>query len=412
MRTLIKNTSIVTQNEKRDILENFDVLIKNDIIYKIDKEINIKDMVRVISGIDMFIAPGLINLHTHLWESGYKDFFEDFFSLKSYIDKTDKIALGSKKNLEKQRWHIAEYSIMESILSGTTTIGGGRLNNIPNTLGIRNYSFYMIMKNNKLKNEYNNFEKKFLSEYQQGTTKGIFIHSLCKVQPDILKKIANIHQKTQCSICIHIGETLEEEKTIIKTYWLSSLCVLEKYNLLNDKTLLVHCCEFKEEDFKKIKEKKAKIVHCLTSNLRVATNTIKSNTIKKYRNNICIATDGLITSWWLNMQREMNYNYLIHNRFEKNILSSQEIYDMGTIIPATFTGYKIWSIQKGYFADIVFYKKTSKKYIQDIVYYQQTPIWVMINGDIKFRKENSDYTNWVIKNFLYIQNKLNENYFN
>lgn len=68
MKILLKNGIIV--DSKNDIFEKMDLLISNDRIEEIKKEIN-ADVDKIIDCTNKWIVPGLIDLHVHLREPGF-----------------------------------------------------------------------------------------------------------------------------------------------------------------------------------------------------------------------------------------------------------------------------------------------------------------------------------------------------
>src|SRR3989344_4271233 len=74
---LIKNCAfVVTQNKKREVLENVDVRIKGDKIVEIAKNISPKEE-SIISGVKKILLPGLINAHTHLGMGSLRGLYDD-----------------------------------------------------------------------------------------------------------------------------------------------------------------------------------------------------------------------------------------------------------------------------------------------------------------------------------------------
>ncbi|MCT4542275.1 MAG: dihydroorotase [Vallitalea sp.] len=69
MTILIKNGTVI--NPKTDLMERLDVLIKDDLIEKIDKNIDC-EADEVINAKGYWITPGLIDVHVHLREPGFE----------------------------------------------------------------------------------------------------------------------------------------------------------------------------------------------------------------------------------------------------------------------------------------------------------------------------------------------------
>lgn len=69
MRILIKNARVI--DVKSDLDDKLDVLIENNKITKIEKNINDKDA-QVIDAADKVLMPGFVDMHVHLREPGYE----------------------------------------------------------------------------------------------------------------------------------------------------------------------------------------------------------------------------------------------------------------------------------------------------------------------------------------------------
>jgi len=69
-KILIKNIDIVDPID--GIRENFDILIEDEYIKGVDRNIKVDDT-EVIDGKGKFAFPGFIDIHTHLREPGFED---------------------------------------------------------------------------------------------------------------------------------------------------------------------------------------------------------------------------------------------------------------------------------------------------------------------------------------------------
>ena len=83
---LLKNCSyIITQNKRREILENSDILIKKDKIISIRKKIR-AGKEKIIDCKGKIVMPGLINMHTHLPMTLFRGYADDL-SLEKWLRK-------------------------------------------------------------------------------------------------------------------------------------------------------------------------------------------------------------------------------------------------------------------------------------------------------------------------------------
>ena len=70
---LLKNLSkVVTFNDKNQILDNVDILIKNNEIVSIGKNLSIDDTTEVIDCSNLLALPGFVNTHHHLFQTLFR----------------------------------------------------------------------------------------------------------------------------------------------------------------------------------------------------------------------------------------------------------------------------------------------------------------------------------------------------
>ena len=77
MDTLISNVTIVTMNEKMDVLFGAFLGIKDGKIASVSKVAPKEQPATIIDGTGMVVMPGLINCHTHLATTGLRSYCDD-----------------------------------------------------------------------------------------------------------------------------------------------------------------------------------------------------------------------------------------------------------------------------------------------------------------------------------------------
>ena len=82
-KILIKNSMILTMDPNIGDLYNYDLLIEDDKIVKIDKNIE-EEGCDYIDGSNYLITPGLINTHIHTWQTGLRGIASDW-TLADYL---------------------------------------------------------------------------------------------------------------------------------------------------------------------------------------------------------------------------------------------------------------------------------------------------------------------------------------
>jgi len=385
MSILLKNCTIVTQNKNRDIIHG-DIFIEDYKISDINNEINeVADEIMDMGG--SIVTPVFINSHLHLGETIFRSFV-DGLNLREYINFTEKINRRIKH--EEIRKDVVNVTLLESLKNGVSTICTARSWEEAKKFNFKGIFGYPLMKSDKLK-KYYDFEIEFDKIYNKFNDPsfkvGFWIHSLNFVDSGILETVSQkIRENKNIPVMIHVDETKETRKSNIKEWGTSEIETLEKYNLLNKNTILVHCIYSSEEDLDIVKRNKANVCLCPVSNLKLKNDVPKIERLLEREINASLATDGLATNNSLNLLETAKFSGLL---WSKNDLSHQSLFDMITTNPAKSTGMgKIGgSIEIGKDADLlIFDHKISNLYpngdiISNLIYsYTSKPSHVMVDG--------------------------------
>ena len=117
MRKLIKNAYVLDMVGEQPNIEKKDILIKDNIIEKIEDEIEC-DVEQKINAKNMLIMPGLVNTHTHLAMSIFRGYKDD----RKLMDWLENAIFPVEDKLEPDDIYWNSYlSCLEMIKSGTTT---------------------------------------------------------------------------------------------------------------------------------------------------------------------------------------------------------------------------------------------------------------------------------------------------
>ena len=118
MDTLISNVTIVTMNEKMDVLFGAFLGIKDGKIASISKTAPAEQPSTIIDGTGMVVMPGLINCHTHLATAALRSYCDDLTTaeaLDAQLQKEDKLDSRAAKAAVK-------LAIAEALRFGITSI--------------------------------------------------------------------------------------------------------------------------------------------------------------------------------------------------------------------------------------------------------------------------------------------------
>ena len=118
-KILIKNANLISMDEKKEkILYGIDILIENNIIRKI--QMNIQESAdKVINATGKVVMPGLVNTHAHVPMSIFRETV-DGYKTQEWLE--EKIWPMEEKLTEEDVYYSSLLTFIEMIYSGNTTI--------------------------------------------------------------------------------------------------------------------------------------------------------------------------------------------------------------------------------------------------------------------------------------------------
>ena len=120
MKICIKNCTLISMDEKRKEQEkNIDILIEDNKIKRIDKDIKTDADVKIIDATNRVVMPGLINTHAHVPMSIFRETL-DGYNLQDWLSK--KIWPMEDKLTNEDIYYASYLTYLEMIKTGTTTI--------------------------------------------------------------------------------------------------------------------------------------------------------------------------------------------------------------------------------------------------------------------------------------------------
>lgn len=356
---LIKNASfIVTQDPKRNILKNYDILIENSKIKEIKKNIKQKPD-QIIDAKNKIVLPGLINLHTHIPMAllrGVGDDMELFEWLKTKIWPLE------QKHTKKDFYLASILGCIEMIKFGTTCFNdmycfADEIAKACKKINMRASLSQVIME------EYVQDEctpentEKFIKKWNNDELiiPGIAPHAVYTCLPQTLKKSKEISDKYNKQLHIHIAETKKEVDDCKKTHKATPAEYLEKLDILNENTVAAHCIWLNDKEILLFSKRKVNVAHCPVSNMKLASGLAPITKMLKNNINVGLGTDSVASNNNLDLFEEMKSAALIQklNSYDPTIMPAQIVLDMATINGAKALKINTGSIEKGKLSDII-----------------------------------------------------------
>lgn len=364
MKILIKNCNLISMNLKEPenkIQKNMDILIENEKIIKISK--NIKDSAeKVIDGTEKIVMPGLINTHAHVPMSIFRETVDGYIT-QDWL--TQKIWPVEAKLTEEDVYFASMLSYIEMIYSGTTTINDmyfmqNKIVDAALDTGVRLQVTRTLMDTDgsgerKLV-EIEEFIKKYKEKYDT-ISLNVGIHGLYTNTEEYLQKGLEIAKKYKLPVNMHFCENEQEREDIKKMYNIASpIEPIEKY-FKNVHLILAHAVKLTNEEIERIAKQDIYIAHCPVSNLKLGCGIAPIT--KMQEENICISlgTDGQGSGSNLDMFETMKYTALLQKGYLENptLMPAYEVLKMATINGAKTLNLEnqIGSIEEGKLADII-----------------------------------------------------------
>lgn len=376
MKIIIKKIKLISMAENRPkIEENIDIMINNNKIEKIDKDIVPDKDAKIIDGTNKVAMPGLINTHAHVAMSIFRETL-DGYNLQEWLK--DKIWPMEDKLNGEDIYYGSYLSFIEMIKSGCTCINDMYF--LPEysikaamETGARFQTTRTLISNDvdKRLEEL----KDLINKYKSNDTISINIgiHGLYTTNEEDLKKFLNFAKKENLHVHMHFCENSKEVQDIITSYNVKSpVEVIEKY-FKDIPVLLAHCVKLTDNDIETISNyKNISISHCPVSNLKLGCGIAK---IQKMIDNgilISLGTDGQGSGSNLDMFESMKYSALLQKGVNENPkdMSAYEVLKCATIngAKALKLDDKIGSIEEGKCADIIILdiNKENMKPLNDI----------------------------------------------
>lgn len=415
MKILIKNCNLISVSEARERYEeNIDILIEDDHISKIDKNIE-PENAKVIDAKGKIVMPGFINTHTHIAMSIFRDTLEGY-GLQEWLN--EKIWPMEAKLTEEDIYYSSYLSCLEMIKTGTTTFNDqyfmaeSTIKAVLET-GLNMHTTRTLMdsagdgdiKLVELEELINKYNKKY-----KNININVGIHSLYTCSSEYVKKAVELAKKYNLYIHMHFAENATEVKDIKQIHKTNCHVSLLNEYFKGLHLVLAHCVKIDENDINKLDKNFINIAHCPVSNLKLGCGIAKIKAFLDNGINVSLGTDGQGSGSNLDMFETMKFTALLQKGINEQaeLLPAYEIIKMATINGAKALGIedKTGSIEEGKQADLIILDLNSitTKPVNDvfsnIVYNAKgnNVITTISNGKIlmenrktNFKKENEIY---------------------
>jgi 5-methylthioadenosine/S-adenosylhomocysteine deaminase len=363
MRLRIKGAKVLTQDEKRRILDA-DVLVEDGAIARIG---DVKERVdETIDAHGMWLMPGLVNAHTHLAMSLLRGYGDDL-PLEEWL--RSRIWPAEDRMKEEDIRAGTRLAALELIAGGTTTFNDmyffeDAVADECAKAGLRGIAGWGMVDVGKVGPDEPNPRlpeiERFLAKWKDHPlVRGAPApHAVYTCGSATYGRSAELAKKFDTLLHTHAHETRTEVYDVVKLKGVRPLTFLQAHGSLTDRTLLAHCGWVTKEEVRTIAAAGAGVAHCPVSNLKLATGgTMPLPELLAARAHVGLGTDGPASNNTLDLFETMKFTALVHKqaRWDATVASAQTVLDLATRggAAALRLGDRVGSIEVGKRADLV-----------------------------------------------------------
>ena len=316
---------------------------------------------RIIDCRGDLLMPGLVNTHTHMAMTLFRNSADDM-ELTAWL--RDRIwPLEDKLTAEDTYWGTM-LATAECIRGGCTCINDmyffmDQTAKAIADSGIRAVLGQGIVSGNDDGNSRLSIAKTLFDNYNNAENGRIKIaippHAEYTCNEATLLASSELAGKLDAPLHIHLSETFQEHEECKLRHQLTPAAYLKSLGMLREKTLLAHCVHIDEDDVALISASKAHVLHCPQSNLKLGSGIAPIPTMLASRINVSLGTDGAASNNNLDMFEELRLVATIHKGITTNasVITAKQALSMATANGAFALGFNTGRLAPGALADII-----------------------------------------------------------
>jgi cytosine/adenosine deaminase-related metal-dependent hydrolase len=357
---LIKNVKeIVTMDKERTRLQDYNLLIKDNIISKIARDIKFKAD-EIIDGSDCFLYPGLINTHHHFYQTLTRNIPQvqnvELFNWLKYL-------YPIWSNLTPEAVYYSSLVAMGELLKTGCTTSMDQFYVFPKDqpkelvdeefraaqeIGIRFHgsrgSMSLSKKDGGLPpDEVVQTEEEILSDSQRVIEKyhdnkpfamQRVVLAPCSpfsVTESLLKESVKLARSYKVESHTHLAETKDEDEFCQETFGLRPLEYMERVGWLGNDVWFAHCVHLNKSEIDLLAKTGTGVAHCPVSNQKLASGAANIPYMLKKKVTVGLAVDGSASNDSSNMIAELRAAFLMHRLvYGISSMSAEEVLAMAT----------------------------------------------------------------------------------
>ncbi len=373
MALLIRKASYVVRDAHR-IERDADVVIEGDRIAAVG-EADITDVAgyQVLDGAGRAVIPGLINAHTHLYQSFLKGLRDDV----GLVDWCNATLYPISYAVQQAYWvqHDETCGYQWSILSGLEMLRGGVTSCVDlhmsmdsvfrgwQEVGIRGVGA-LLLSDRWLPAPLRKDPVAMRAEALRLAANWHGVHPrldvvLAPTTPFLCSRELLLWARDRAAelgigLQIHLAETRYEVEQVMTEAGLTPVAYAHSLGLLGPRTTAVHCVHISEAEMDLLAESGTTVVHCPKSNLKLGSGVAPIPKMLGRGVRVALAADGAASNDTLDMFEEMRFAALLHKGINEDptAITARQAFEMATRGGAGAVGIPAGTIDPGKLADL------------------------------------------------------------
>jgi 5-methylthioadenosine/S-adenosylhomocysteine deaminase len=395
---IIKGGTLLTMSETMDVIDNPVIGIRNGKIAFIkhgDIDVgNSYTAKKVLCAHGSLIMPGLINTHTHLPMVCFRGLADDL-PLMDWLHNHI-FPAESKFVTREMVYRGAMLAIAEMILSGTTTFCDAYFYESEVARAAFDSGMRAIVSQGFIDfpkptdpHKIADIAERFISKWQFKSPliiPALACHSPYTCSRETLTSVKAAARKANVLYSIHVSETKDEVSIVREKFARTPLQYLKDIDILDDRTLAVHCIWLQDYEMDILHSLNVKVSHNPESNMKLAAGCAPIPNFIERGIAVGLGTDGSASNNDLDMFREMDTAAKLHKVIQMNstVMDAKTVLKMATINGAKALGLedRIGSIEPGKFADLIIVD-TKKPHLTPMHNYYSQLVYAASGADVK-----------------------------
>lgn len=390
---LLKNCFHIETFDDDQKYSGYDILIENNKIKKIEKNISLKEDHRVLDCTNCVVIPGLVNTHHHFYQTLTRNLpavqNAKLFDWLIYL-------YDIWKNIDEEAVYYSSLIAMGELLKTGCTLSTDHHYLYPNSftgdlmgiqfsaaekLGMRfsptRGSMSLSKKNGGLPpDSVVQTEKKILEDslrviqqYHDASDDSMRKIVLAPCSPfsvtkENMRDTARLAREYKVRLHTHLAETSDEDDYCVSLYGKRPLALMEEVEFIGEDVFYAHGIFFNDDELKILAETKTSIAHCPSSNMRLGSGICRVTEMLEQKINVGIGVDGSASNDSSDMLGEVRNAMLLQRvKYGASALTAKQAFQLSIEGGANILGYsKTGKIKADYLADLAIFNINKLEY--------------------------------------------------